>query len=219
MTLFIILGATGDLAKKKLIPSIFNLVKKKEIGNFAILGTSIDDLSSYEVLKRSKPYVKNFDKDTWQKLKSNFHYHQFDFYDKNFCNLDVIIRGIEQKHNTKQRIFYLATLPRHFEAIAKSLNRCRISDNSKIVFEKPFGDDLKSAKRINETIGEIFDEKQIYRIDHYLGKELVQNISILRFTNIMLSPLWNRDYIDHIQVILSEKVGGEERGALYDHYG
>ena len=224
--LFVILGATGDLAKKKLIPAIYNMVLSKSLENFAVVGVSKDRLEA-RTLERSRQYVKRFDRKRWDGLKKRFYYFQADFHDREkFRELGNLIMSVEQKHRLSgNRLFYLATMPGHFEAIAANMGRYRLAVQNKrnswarVVFEKPFGHDLKSAKHINKCIRKVFRESQIYRIDHYLGKELVQNISVVRFTNTILEPIWNKRYIDHVQIILSEDFGIERRGPYYDNYG
>ncbi|MEE9525840.1 MAG: glucose-6-phosphate dehydrogenase [Candidatus Woesearchaeota archaeon] len=217
--MFVILGATGDLTKKKLIPSIYNLILKGKVKQISIVGVSFEQAEAEAVLNRSKKYIKNIDSKIWNKLKKNFYYYQADFYDqKKFAGLGKFVKSIEK--NKSQRIFYLATLPQHFKVVADNLAKCKlVKKDSRVVFEKPFGHNLKSAKEINRCIKKVFTEKQIYRIDHYLGKELIQNIAVARFTNTILEPLWSNKYVDHIQIILSEDVGIEERGAFYDKYG
>jgi glucose-6-phosphate 1-dehydrogenase len=225
--LIVILGATGDLTKKKIIPAIHNLVANKKIKDFAIIGVGRAHSNPKLILKKSKKYVEKLNKKTWLTLEKRMYYFQADFYDKRgFCKLEEFTKSIEKKHKLPgNRIFYLATLPSHFKVIADNLSKCGLTKEkfkknwTKVVFEKPFGQDLKSAKKINKCITKVFKEKQIYRIDHYLGKELIQNIAVARFTNTILEPLWNKKYIDHIQMILSEDVGIEERGAFYDKYG
>jgi len=227
----VILGATGDLTKKKLIPAIYNLILTNKLRNFAIIGTAREKVKKEQILNHAKKYIKNIKRSIWNKLVSRFYYHSSDFYSKQkFCDIGGVVEIIERKHGLPHnRIFYLATLPQHFKVIAENLNHCGllkegIKGNKKmnwtrVVFEKPFGDDLKSAKQINRTLKKYFKESQIYRIDHYLGKELVENISIARFTNTVLEPLWNKKYIDHVQIVLSEKIGVEKRGFFYDKYG
>ena len=217
----IIMGATGDLTKKKLIPSIYNLILNGKLDKFALIGVSFEDVKYNSLLNKSKKFIKNIDSKIWKKLENSFYYYKSDFYDeKKLCGLGNFVRNVEKEKGLKcERIFYLATLPQHFKVIAKNLNKCGLAKKSRVVFEKPFGRDLKSAKKINKCIKDVFTEKQIYRIDHYLGKELVQNISVVRFTNTLFEPLWHRKYIDHVQITLSENFGVEERAAFYDKYG
>lgn len=223
--LFTLIGATGDLSKRKLIPAIYNLFINKRIDNFAIVGVAKDKSSPDKILAGAKKYIKRFNKKAWDEMKKRTHYFQTDFYDKKkFCGLGNFVRSVEIQHKlTGNRLFYLATLPQHFGAIADTLKTCNLDKKEggwvRVAFEKPFGEDLQSAKKINSRIRKLFKEDQIFRMDHYLGKELVQNISILRFTNTILEPLWNKKYIDHIQIILSENIGVEDRGNFYDKYG
>jgi glucose-6-phosphate 1-dehydrogenase len=226
-TTILILGATGDLTKKKLIPAIHNLIKDKKLKDFVIVGAATSKVSSEVILNKSKPHIKNLNKQAWEHLKKRFYYHSTDFYDKkHFCGLEFLIKTLEKKYNLPgNRLIYLATLPQHFKIISQNLKDCGLVNKNKskswtrVVFEKPFGHNLNSAKKINNCIKSVFSEKQTYRIDHYLGKELVQNLNVLRFTNTFLEPIWNNKYIDHVQIILSENVGIETRGKFYDKYG
>ena len=223
--LFVIFGITGDLSKKKLIPALYHLLSNKKMGNFAVIGNGRKDLKAGDLLESSRQHVRDLDETTWQRLQNRFYYHRGDFYDKaSLKALRDMIAGVEKKHALGgNRLFYLAVMPQHFEVIAANLKKHRLVDESKgwmrLVFEKPFGHDLKSARKTNKHIKRVFDEGQIYRIDHYLGKELVRNISSLRFANTILEPLWNKDFIDHVQIILSEEIGVGERGATYDTTG
>ncbi len=223
--LFVILGATGDLSQRKLIPAIYHLVKSKHIDNFAIIGTGRKKISKNALLKRSEKHIKDIDKKVWAKVKKAFYFHHLSFYEReDYKLLTPFIESIEENHKTGgNRIFYLATLPDHFEAISKNLSECKVAKRNKgwsrVVYEKPFGESLKSAKKINKYIRKVFSEKQIYRIDHYLGKELVNNIALIRFTNSILEPLWSRKHIEHVQIIISEKIGVKSRGDFYDKYG
>lgn len=223
--IFVILGATGNLSKKKLIPSIYRLIKNKKINNFSILGIAGSKINSDMLINQSKKYIKNSDSKILTKMKNRTYYFSANFNDKEkFFEMGNIVRNIEKKHKLKgNRMFYLATLPHHFKVIANNLSKCSLTKEKnnwvRVVFEKPFGQDLKSAKKINQCITKVFKEDQIYRIDHYLGKELVQNIAIARFANMFLEPIWNNKYIKQIQIILSENIGIEERGVFYDKYG
>ena len=226
---FIILGATGDLSKRKLIPAIYRLLVDKKIKDFAIIGAAITETTTQEILSNSKRFVKHCDDVVWRKLEENFYYHSLNFDDEEgFEELKSLIEEVEEKNKLSgNRIFYLATMPEHFYGISKYLSQCCIVKNenkktspwTRVVYEKPFGHDLQSAQKINKCITKVFDEDQIYRIDHYLGEELVGNIALVRFANIFLQPLWNREYIDSVQIILSEKIGVEGRGKFYDRSG
>lgn len=223
---FIILGATGDLTKRKLIPALYRLIENKKIQRFAIVGAARSTATAKDILSASKPYVKNREKHVWEKMEKAFHYSTLDFYQKNdYGQLKGNLSEIEKKHKLSgNRIFYLATAPQHFDVITHNLNKSKIAEQTKrrwvrVVYEKPFGHDLKSARKINKCIATIFKEQQIYRIDHYLGKELVGDISLIRFTNQVLEPLWCNKYIDSVQIILDEDIGLEGRGEFYEQYG
>lgn len=221
---FIILGATGDLTKQKLIPAVCRLIENKKIKNFALLGAAKTDTSIEKILKTARPFVKN--SKTINYLGRRFYYQALDFYKKgDFQRLKKTLAEVEKKHGLSgNRIFYLATLPQHFDKITYSLDKSGVAKESRnnwrrVVYEKPFGEDLRSARKINRCINRIFKEKQVYRIDHYLGKELVGNIALMRFANRILEPLWCGRHIDSAQIILSENFGVEGRGGFYDKYG
>ena len=220
------MGVTGDLSKKKILPAIYKLALHKKIKNYAVVGIGRRDITSKSILSHAKKHIKQKNSKVLNQLEKRFTYFQGDFSNKEkYKELGKLLTTIEKKHRLSgNRLFYLATLPEHFEDISENLKKYRLAEHTKtiwsrIVFEKPFGNDLKSAKKINKCIKKVFNENQIYRIDHYLGKELVQNISIIRFTNTLFEPLWNRKYIDHVQITLSENFGVEERAGFYDKYG
>jgi glucose-6-phosphate 1-dehydrogenase len=221
----IILGVTGDLTRKKLIPAIYNLQFNKKLEDFAIIGIGRRDFKTDELLNDFRALVENTSGKTWNRFRERFYYFRTNFYDESkFKDLGDFVKSVEQKSRLSgNRLFYLATMPQHFQAIVHSLSKYKLVEQkdgwARVVFEKPFGEDLASARKLNSYLKKVFEEKQIYRIDHYLGKELVQNITALRFTNTILEPLWNKDYVDHVQIILSENFGIEERGVYYDRYG
>ncbi len=218
----IILGITGDLSKKKLIPAIYRLIAKKKINNFSIIGIGRRDIDKLEILENAKQFTSEIKDNAWTKLEKKFNYFKADLSDfESVCKLHDYVNTIEEKNNLPgERIFFMATSPELFIPISKSLHKCKLGNKeSKFVFEKPFGNDIKSAVEINKEIKKIFSEKQIYRIDHYLGKEIIQNISVARFNNEILEPLWNNKYIDHVQIILTEDFGIDKRGSFYDKYG
>lgn len=224
---FVLLGATGDLAKRKLIPAIYKLAADKKLCKFAVIGVSLLSTTAQEMLEPAKRFIGPLDQTVWKSIQDASYYYQMDFHSPNaYAPLHVLIDDIEKKHNlVGNRIFYLATMPEHFEVITKNLAKHNIIDEkkrqgwSKVVYEKPFGYDLKSAKKINASIAKVFHEDQVFRIDHYLGKELVGNIALMRFTNRVFEPLWNNKHIDSVQIIISEDMGIEGRGAFYDSCG
>lgn len=227
---FIILGATGDLTKRKLIPAIYRLVVDKKIENFVIIGAALDDLEPHQFLKNSYSFIRNADENILKKIEERSYYQSINFADYDgFIKLNNLILSLEKKYSLSgNRLVYLATAAHHFSLITKSLGRSRVvakSDNpvsvpwQRIVYEKPFGTSEQTALKTNQCITEWFNEDQIYRVDHYLTKELVSNIVLVRFTNIIFEPLWNKNYIDHVQIIMSETIGLENRGSYYDYYG
>jgi len=221
---FVILGATGDLTKRKLIPAIYHLVKNGKIGKFAIVGAARSNIQIKKILSESEKFIKNLDKKAWKKVIYFSYYHRVDFYQQeDYRQLKKFVEEIEKKHKLSgNRLFYLATMPQHFEIMTFNLAKIGLVKTkgwARCAYEKPFGEDLKSAKKINKSILKIFNESQIYRIDHYLGKELVGNISLVRFTNRILEPLWKNKHIESVQIILDEDMGVGNRGPYYDKYG
>jgi len=225
----ILFGATGDLAKRKLIPALYRFVAHKKLENVIIIGVAFDDVTSDQMIDAAKPFVQDGKQEYWDVLRKNSYYKKTNFNEYNdFISLNTFIDECERKHTIqKNRIFYLATSAQFFcpithnSAQAGLLQRDAILDavRHKIVYEKPFGHDLRSAHIINECIAQWVNESQVYRIDHYLTKEVVSNIAMIRFTNCVLEPLWSNRYIDQIQIILSESGGIENRGIYYDASG
>ncbi len=230
-TIIIILGATGDLTWRKLIPAIYNLYIDKWIpDDFSIFGVSRKSISENEFKKRLKQGVDKFSrrgkskKAEWEVFAKNIGYHKGEFNNNaTYAGIDKKIKKFEKDRKvTVNRIFYLAVPPNSFEEIALKISESGLANNklkSRIIIEKPFGHDFDSAKRLNDLLHGIFDESQIYRIDHYLGKETVQNILAFRFANALFEPIWNRNYIDNIQITVSEQLGVENRGNYYETAG
>ena len=223
---FIIMGATGDLAKLKLIPAIYSLLKLNTITRVALFGVARSDTTMQIILDEAKKSIKNIDEEVWNKLCQSAYYERLDFDNKkDFENLREKIIAVETREGLSgNRLFYLATLPEHFEIATINLAKTGLVNNKdekweRVLYEKPFGDSLHSAKRINKAIDKVFLEKNVYRMDHYLGKELVGNIALLRFTNRILEPLWNNKNIDSVQIICDENFGIKNRGNYFDKYG
>jgi glucose-6-phosphate 1-dehydrogenase len=223
---FVIMGATGDLAKLKLIPAIYMLLKLNTVARLSLVGVARSDVTMQSILDEAKKSIKNLDEAVWDKLCQSAYYQRLDFDNlKDFESLRDKIKEIEQKENLSgNRLFYLATLPEHFEAATINLAKvglvnCRDDKSERVLYEKPFGNSLRAAKKINKTIDKVFLEENVYRVDHYLGKELVGNIALLRFTNRILEPLWNNKNIDSIQIIAAEDFGIKNRGNYFDKYG
>jgi glucose-6-phosphate 1-dehydrogenase len=223
---FVIMGVTGDLAKLKLIPALYALLKLNNNLHFALLGVARSEIDVRSILAEAKNNIKDLDEKLWIKLCENSHYQKLDFSNpQDFKNLKAKIVEIEQtKRLSGNRLFYLATLPEHFEMATINLARVGLvnsKDNKweRVLYEKPFGDSLSSARQINKVIDKVFLEENVYRVDHYLGKELVGNIALLRFTNRILEPLWNNKNIDSVQIICDENFGIKNRGNYFDKYG
>jgi len=211
---FVILGGTGDLARTKLVPSLYELYKEGEVGEFDLIGTSRHDLSREEYLKQVGTSIER-GKD-WEDFRQNIRFSQLDFYKPG----DYEDLRDELMECGDHRLFYLATLPQHFSEITDNLaKQDLVKESSKVLYEKPFGDDLESARQLNGCIGELFPEEKIYRIDHYLDKELVGNLSVLRFSNSIVDPLLTAGSVNHVQIIASENFGVLDRGEFYDRYG
>ncbi len=227
----VVFGAGGDLTWRKITPALYNLFLDGWLPEkFSVVGLDIKDLSDEQFRERLKDGIDQFSRsgktkpDDWKKFSPMFNYRKADFTSAStYNNLSEQIQAIEKSWGGKSnKIFYMAIPPAFIEPIAEQLGKSKIAEDknfSRIVVEKPFGHDLASARSLNKSLCNIFDESQIYRIDHYLGKETVQNMIAFRFANALFEPLWNRNYIDHVQITVAEQVGVEHRGAYYDHAG
>ena len=230
-TIFVIFGAGGDLTWRKLIPALYNLYLDGWMpAHTVVLGLDRAQMTDDEFRSHLQEGVnKNsrrgkVDKKLWNAFAQNLFFTKADFGDdKSFKNLAERLAKIDRDWGTKaNRIFYLAVPPGLVEDMARRLGNAKLyeqRERSRVVAEKPFGRDLESAAKLNKILTSIFFESQIYRIDHYLGKETVQNILAFRFGNTLFEPLWNRHYIDHIQITVAESVGIEHRGGYYDRAG
>lgn len=230
---FVIMGGTGDLSKRKLIPALYNLIAQKQLTKFALLLTSFTPTTAHEILENTKPFIQNISPTVWETLVASTYYQQMDFHNE-YCYplLQARLLEIEKHHNLQgNRIFYLATMPAHFETITTFFAHhgivntdpeCHLAHQepwARVVYEKPFGNDLNTARKLNKSITKAFCERCVFRIDHYLGKELVGNIALTRFTNRIFEPLWNHQHIESVHIMLSETLGVEGRGAFYDTSG
>jgi glucose-6-phosphate 1-dehydrogenase len=227
----LIFGASGDLTKRLLVPAIYNLACDGLLSeNFALLGTAMDPLTSESFRERMTADIKKFhtrkefDPVVWEKLVSRFSYMQGGFADLPFFQkLKEEVSKLDAKYKVGGNVlFYFATAPRFFGLICDNLHKSGFKDGpgwKRIIVEKPFGTDLKSALQLNKEVLANWHEDQIYRVDHYLGKETVQNLLAFRFSNGMFEPLWNKNYIDNIQFNVSEAVDVEGRGGYYDSSG
>ena len=226
---FVLFGAGGDLTKRKLVPALFNLTKANLLPeNFAVMGVSVDDLSEEAFRDQVSEFLPTDDGNAGARdwLRQRLFYERGDFGDPNtFSTLREALAKVDaERHTQGNYLFYLATAPKFFAAIVQQLGRAGLAQQDdahwrRVVIEKPFGHDLDSAKALNRDIKSVLQEDQIYRIDHYLGKETVQNILVFRFDNAIFEPLWNRRYIDHVQITNAESVGVERRGGYFDTAG
>ncbi len=229
--LFFIFGGSGDLNQRKLTPALYNLfIDEWMPEQFAIIGLGRTHYSDDEFRSHLFEGIQQFSRRNsdengkWNSFANNVHYLEMDAEDDNaYAKISAIHKKYQDEWKVSPKvIFYLAVAPRLVPGIAKKLGTMELCSNRKctrIVIEKPFGNDLQSAKELNKLLGNLFQEDQIYRIDHYLGKEAVQNILALRFANALFEPLWNRNYIDHIQITVAESVGIEGRGGYYEQSG
>jgi glucose-6-phosphate 1-dehydrogenase len=225
--LIMIFGATGDLANRKLFPSLYRLFKKGNLSeHFAVIGVARRPLSNDQFQENVKKSVQSATSESpnIDEFASHFYYHSHDVKDsESYATLNQLASELDDHYQTKgNRIFYLAMAPEFFGTIALHLNQDGLTDVAgfkRLVIEKPFGHDLDSAKELNNEIRTAFSEDEVYRIDHYLGKEMVQNIEVIRFANAIFEPLWNNRYISNIQITSSEVLGVEERGRYYEKSG
>lgn len=226
----IVLGASGDLARKKTFPALFELFQKKFLPEKSqIIGYARTKMDIAEFHKRVKSHLKIDDKSKESKVGEFLklcHYVQGQYdQEKDWKNLDKSVADLENKQNLtdeqKNRIFYVALPPSVFVTVASGLRKYVYgkSATSAIIIEKPFGKDLESCQVITSNIKSLYKEEEIYRIDHYLGKELAKNIMTVRFSNMIFSPLWTRTHIDSVQITLKEPFGTEGRGGYFDEFG
>ncbi len=232
-SIVVIFGASGDLTKRKLIPALYHLMAQGLLSKHTnMVGVDRLEMTSDEyrdnLSKDIDEYIDDdvFSQELWEKEVSRVHYMQGDFRDKQtYVNLKNYLAEIDNKTDTPDNyLFYCATPPSFFGEIATQLGEIGLAKETPeywrhIVVEKPFGHDLDSAKKLNQILQNSFQEHQIYRIDHYLGKETVQNIMAYRFGNGTIEPIWNHRYIDHIQITVAESLGVEERAGYYEEAG
>ncbi|MCY8194692.1 glucose-6-phosphate dehydrogenase [Bacillus spizizenii] len=221
----VIFGATGDLAKRKLYPSIHRLYQNGQIGEeFAVVGVGRRPWSNDDLRQTVKTSISSSADKHIDDFTSHFYYHPFDVTNPgSYQELNVLLNQLEDTYQIpNNRMFYLAMAPEFFGTIAKTLKSEGVTATtgwSRLVIEKPFGHDLPSAQALNKEIREAFTEDQIYRIDHYLGKQMVQNIEVIRFANAIFEPLWTNRYISNIQITSSESLGVEDRARYYEKSG
>jgi glucose-6-phosphate 1-dehydrogenase len=228
----VIFGFSGDLTRRKLIPALYNLASQGLLSQeFAIVGLGRTPMSDEDARKKMTEDFKQFasgaiDEHLWDWFTRRIYYMAGDFDNpETYEHLKDVITKADEEHDSKGNyFFYLATAPNFFSDIVTRLSKVGLmrEENGhwrRVIVEKPFGHDLDSAKVLNQQLLKVVSEHQIYRIDHYLGKETVQNILAFRFANGIFEPIWNRRYIDHIQISVAETVGVEKRGGYYDTAG
>ena len=228
----VIFGATGDLTKRKLLPALCNLAQDDVLPKqFAIVGFAGNDFDTGSFRKMLADEIPKYapapiNSKLWDWMNERIYYVKGDFLDAEaYRRLNQQIIEVDKLHNALgNRFFYLAVAPRFFSPIVQMLGQCCLTkeDNerwARVIVEKPFGHDLASARQLNRDLKQALTEKQIYRIDHYLGKETVQNVMVFRFSNNIIEPLWNRNYVDHVQITAAETVGVEHRGSFYETAG
>jgi glucose-6-phosphate 1-dehydrogenase len=230
----VLFGASGDLAKRKIIPAMYDLAIHNSLGpRYAIVGFARTPMSDERFRSTAAEAAKSIsevgpiDPKKWSEFASNLYYQAGEYGNtEDFKNLAKRLDELSaEKELGGNRLFYLSTPPEVYPHIVEQLGRVGLAKPSapdawvRIIIEKPFGRDLASAKELNRIVLSVFDEKQVYRIDHYLGKDTVQNLLVLRFSNGIFEPLWNRNYVDHVQITAAETLGVERRGGFYETAG
>lgn len=228
----VIFGASGDLTKRKLLPALYNLkVLRLLPENYAVIGVAVSDGNDDSYREKITTDIKQFatrpvDDSDWDDFRKRSYYLQGDFKDvETFKRLSQKIAEAQKTWGLSGNVlFYLAVSPSFFSTVVDQLGAVGLTKQTpeawrRVIIEKPFGRDLASARELNESLSKSLDESQIFRIDHYLGKETVQNIMVFRFGNSIFEPIWNRRYIDYVQITVAEELGVELRGGYYDHSG
>jgi glucose-6-phosphate 1-dehydrogenase len=224
----VIFGASGDLTKRKLFPALYSLAYRQLLPeNFAVVGVSRSEETDEAFRDRMREAVQEFGRDefredVWEALAAGMRYVATDFADD--AGEDRVAAALteldEERGTAGNRVYYLAVPPEAFEVIVKAVGKRRSTKGwTRLIVEKPFGHDLASALQLNDLLHKHFDESEIYRIDHYLGKETVQNIIALRFANGIFEPVWNRQFIDHVEITVAESIGIEGRADYYEREG
>jgi len=234
--ILVIFGATGDLTARKLVPALYNLARDGQLpAHFACVGFARrdknDEIFRNEMLEAVNKYsrVKPVDKALWETFSEQLFYFQSEFHDdEGYERLVQYLNELDKRFDTKgNRVFYLSTQPSFFTTIVEKLHAHHLiykvdesQDHwSRVIIEKPFGHDLKSAVELQKELTKYLDESQIYRIDHYLGKETVQNLLVFRFCNPIFESVWNNQYVDHVQITVSEEIGIGTRGHFWEEAG
>ena len=229
-----IFGASGDLTKRKLIPALYNLALEHRLPErFAVVGYARSEMSHEAFREKMREAVSEFSRtplneSVWQQFASTLYYVSGGYEEpEGYQKLKDFIEGFDRGSRVLPvRVFYLATPPELYGAVIERISAVGLAPKEsaeepriRVIIEKPFGTDLQTARELNRRVHEALDERQVYRIDHYLGKETVQNIMVFRFANAVFEPIWNRRYVDHVQITAGETVGVENRGGYYEKAG
>lgn len=226
----VIFGASGDLTRRKLMPALFHIAHEGALVDFRILGIGRDELSDDDFRirmrdgARASAEMREFTDDEWNQFAGRISYTSGDLNSQEFFEkLSARLEDMAKNGASRNRLFYCATPPSLAPAIVAGLGAAGLAKQdqgwSRIIIEKPFGRDLRSAQELNADIAKVFDEDQVYRIDHYLGKETVQNILVFRFGNTMFEPIWNRNYVDYVEITAAETLGVGTRAGYYEEAG
>jgi glucose-6-phosphate 1-dehydrogenase len=226
--ILVIFGASGDLTKRKLFPALYSLAYRRLLPEkFAVVGIARTEETDEEFRERMKEAVEQFGRDefrddVWEPLADGIRYLEADFSDpKGLDHLVDVVNELDEERGTNgNRVYYLAIPPSAFESVVDAMGKRRKAEGwRRLIVEKPFGHDLESARELNGVIEKYFDEREVFRIDHYLGKETVQNMLALRFANGIFEPIWNRQFVDHVQITVAESIGIEGRANYYEQAG
>src|SRR5207253_4790554 len=230
-----IFGASGDLTRRKLIPALYNLALERRLPErFAVIGYARSEMTHEVFRSKMREAVSQFsrtglkDESVWNDFAANLYFIPGRYDESNgYSQLQDFVGGFDRGSRVPPiRVFYLALPPDRCAAVIEQLAAIGLAakenagdGRTRVVIEKPFGTDLETARELNRRVHEVLDENQVYRIDHYLGKETVQNIMVFRFANAVFEPIWNRRYVDHVQITAAESVGVENRGGYYEDAG
>src|SRR5690242_20181488 len=222
----VIFGASGDLTRRKLMPALYNLWRERLLpAGFSVVGFSRTDMNDQQFRDSMKEAVEQFgeqgpvDREAWESFAEGlFYLSAHPGHPEDYASLSSLLEDVDRQRGTNgNRVYYLAVPPSSFAGIVQQLDAAGLAQAEKgwhrLIIEKPFGHDLQSARELNQAISKVFHEEQVYRIDHYLGKETVQNLLVFRFANGIFEPIWNRRYVDNVQITAAETVGVENRAA------
>jgi glucose-6-phosphate 1-dehydrogenase len=223
----VIFGASGDLTRRKLLPALFHLFLEDMLpASFAIVGYARTELTDEDFREQARAAVSEYGRclaepDAWTEFAKRLSYVAGDFGTEGaFSGLHEHLAEADRTMDTDgRRLYYCATPPEAYADIVRRLGEAGMNEEAHIIIEKPYGTDVESARELDAVVHEVFDESQIFRIDHYLGKETVQNILVLRFANALFEPLWNNKYVEHVQLTVAEDIGIEGRGRFYERTG